>query len=104
MKMTVGYGRRRTKPRRSAREEILFAVGLLALGAALAGPVARGSEREERVGPGEAMAVMRVSSDAVSDAGEREILAEPERYAVPEEDRSVFDEIGTFFANLIRGE
>ncbi|MCR4906597.1 MAG: hypothetical protein K6A33_11010 [Clostridiales bacterium] len=101
-KMTVGY--ERVGKRRSHWEDVLFAVGILALGVTLAGPVARGERREAAVGSREAVAVMQVSSDAVPENGMRDVLAQPDRYAALEEDWSVFDEIGTFFANLIRGE
>ena len=112
IRVKTGYSRG-ARSRRSARsaccarslgEEILFAVGILALGVTLMGPVARGAAKEEKFIRREAVAVMQVSSDAVSDTGAREILAEPDRYAALAEDWSVFDEIGTFFARLIRGE
>ncbi len=102
MKTTIGYSRGRK--RRSLREEVFFAVGILALGATLMGPVARGEKREENFRRREAVAVMQLSSDAVSDSGLRDTLAEPDRYTALAEDWSVFDAIGTFFANLIRGE
>ena len=103
VKTTVGYSRG-AKSRRSAGEEIIFAVGILALGVTLMGQVAKGAAGEEDFRAREAVAVMQVSSDAVPDAGVRDILAEPDRYAALTEDWSVFDGIGTFFARLIRGE
>jgi len=105
MKTTVGYSRRGAKKqkKKSAGEEIFFAVGLLALGVTLAGPIARGS-RTPDFESREAVAVAQMSVGAVTDGGERDILEEPEKYAALEEDWSVFDAIGLFFANMIRGE
>lgn len=100
MRTVVGY-RRKTKRKEGGRTpwaEVYFALGILMLGGMLAFPMARGEAGGADFTAPEAVAVMSVTG-----GGARDVLAEPDRYAAVEEDWSLFDEIGLFFANLIRG-
>ena len=93
----IGYSRMKRKKSRLT-EEVCFAVGLFTVAGMLVLPM-RGTQRAD---PGDGAAVMVMSTAVVG--SDHEELAEPEKRPVLNEDWSVFDEIGTFFAALLFGE
>ena len=95
----IGYSRKkRNDPRLT--EDLCYVLGLFAVAGMLLLPM-------RRTGPdfGEKEAVMVMSTAVVNESeSPRDELAEPEKRAALTEDWSVFDGIGTFFADLIFGE
>ena len=109
-KIVIGRpgGRKAGKPvrRKSGWERAYFALGLLLVGGMLFGSLAESGGEARKFTSREAVAVMSTAArDPGTEAGsgEREMLRQPERYAVKTEDWSVFDAVGMFFAELIRG-
>ena len=97
-RITIGGSRRRNwkkeKRVRGGWEDTFFALGLLLVGVMLIVPAGRREARERET---EAAAVQCLASQ------EREIVRQADPYD-PGADWSVFDAIGTFFAEMIFGK
>ena len=92
--------------RRSGWERAYFALGILLVGGMLAGSLAETGGKARKFTNREAVAVMSTVSEVTggeTGSGKREMLRQPERYTVKTGEWSVFDAVGMFFADLIRG-